>query len=248
VLMALFRRTYGFNKKSDEIGLSQFREMTGLENKHISIVLHELEVLNVINISTGIHARRICLNKEYKKWGVNNQSLSQGLSPTKGLSLTKVENSPQLRDTPVPNLGNTKDSIKERKTNPLYNAPQAALNDGISSVDEKAKKSSSAKTFNAWASEVVANGEKAISEYKTVWEYANSISLPREFVELAWVGFKDYYSKGLGKGKKYIDWRLTFLNSVKKNYQRIWFFSEKDNQYRLTTVGIQADKESEVSA
>lgn len=121
--------------------------------------------------------------------------------------------------------------------------------DADASENQKRRQSSEKKvTFSKWIDEVRANGEKAVSDYAPVWKYADDCKLPYEFIELAWVGFKDYYHLGLGSGKRQADWRLTFLNNVKKNYQKLWFWSEKDNKWTLTTAGVQADRAAEVAA
>ena len=43
--------------------------------------------------------------------------------------------------------------------------------------------------------------------------------------------------------KRYVDWRKVFLNAVEGNWCNIWMWSEKDQAYRMTTVGQQADRE-----
>lgn len=126
---------------------------------------------------------------------------------------------------------------------------QSVGNDADASENQKHRQSAEKKvTFSKWIDEVRANGEKAVSDYAPVWKYADDCKLPYEFIELAWVGFKDYYHLGLGSGKRQADWRLTFLNNVKKNYQKLWFWSEKDNKWTLTTAGVQADRAAEVAA
>ena len=126
---------------------------------------------------------------------------------------------------------------------------QSIVNDADASENQKRRQPSEKKvTFSKWIDEVRANGEKAVSDYAPVWKYADDCKLPYEFIELAWVGFKDYYHLGLGSGKRQADWRLTFLNNVKKNYQKLWFWSEKDNKWTLTTAGVQADRAAEVAA
>lgn len=101
------------------------------------------------------------------------------------------------------------------------------------------------KSFATWLDELRASGEKAISEYTPVWEYAERAKLPRDFVELAWVRFKEHHTiDGRGKRKLQADWRQTFRNYVENNYLRLWFWSERDQAFALSTVGIQADLSS----
>ncbi len=107
---------------------------------------------------------------------------------------------------------------------------------------KRLRKSSEATTFCAWLSGVKERGEKPISEYEALWTYADSVSLPHEYVELAWFSFADHYrSDEKAKRKRYADWKGTFLNAVKGNYRKLWFWSDRDGAFRLTTAGQQLD-------
>lgn len=66
-LWVLFRLTYGYNKKSDYIGLSQFAEDTGVARSHISRALASLKVRNIITITPG-HRNQYAFQKDYTKW------------------------------------------------------------------------------------------------------------------------------------------------------------------------------------
>ncbi len=95
-------------------------------------------------------------------------------------------------------------------------------------------------TFNAWYDQIKANGEKAITEYRPVWDYAQKVGLPSEWVNLAWFTFKERYSTDANHiDKKYKDWRQTFLSAVKSNWFKLWFV--KDDQFSLSTQGHQAE-------
>ena len=98
-------------------------------------------------------------------------------------------------------------------------------------------------TFATWLQGVKTRGEKPITEFKALWEYADAAGLPGEFIELAWLSFSDHYLKDERAGRKlYADWKSTFLNAVKGNYRKLWFWSDRDNAYRLTTVGQQFER------
>lgn len=71
--MTIIRKTYGFNKTSDEIGLSQLSAMTGLDKSNLSRTVRELEVARVINRSSGTHGHTLSINKHHKQWGLSNQ-------------------------------------------------------------------------------------------------------------------------------------------------------------------------------
>lgn len=73
VVMAVIRKTYGFNKKADEIGLSQLSTMTGIEKANLSRTVRELEAAHVINREAGTHGHLLSINKQHKQWGLSNQ-------------------------------------------------------------------------------------------------------------------------------------------------------------------------------
>jgi phage replication O-like protein O len=76
IIFAVIRKTYGYNKKADEIGLSQFRDLTGIARQHVSKALQDLAAMNVLNIDAGTHAHRISLNKKYGSWVSPKEALS----------------------------------------------------------------------------------------------------------------------------------------------------------------------------
>jgi hypothetical protein len=107
---------------------------------------------------------------------------------------------------------------------------------------KRLRKSSEATTFSAWLAGVKERGEKPISEYDALWTYADSVGLPHEYIELAWFSFADHYrTDEKAKRKRYADWKATFLNAVKGNYRKLWFWSDRDSAFRLTTAGQQLD-------
>jgi phage replication O-like protein O len=68
VLLVLIRQTYGYNKKSDEISLSQFETKTGVLKPNVSTAIDELIEMNVILRSAGTHAHCLSINKSYPQW------------------------------------------------------------------------------------------------------------------------------------------------------------------------------------
>lgn len=71
--MAIIRKTYGFNKTSDEIGLSQLVAMTGLDKGNLSKTVRELEAAKVISRAMGTHGYALGINKKHKQWELSNQ-------------------------------------------------------------------------------------------------------------------------------------------------------------------------------
>lgn len=97
-------------------------------------------------------------------------------------------------------------------------------------------------TFIEWLAMMRESGEKPVSDYPAVWAYAKEVGLPADWIQLAWLWFVSHYSEDeKGKRKKYRDWRGVFLRAIKGGWPKYWYWSERENAYRLTTVGVQAD-------
>lgn len=68
VFMAVVRKTYGFNKKDDDIGLSQLAEMTGIAKAHVSVAVRELAARRILTRCMGKFGHRLGVNKNHKSW------------------------------------------------------------------------------------------------------------------------------------------------------------------------------------
>lgn len=79
VVLAVIRKTYGYNKKADDIGLSQFRDMIGMARQHVSKTIQELAAMNVLKVDHGKHAQHISLNKNYRQWTA--KSITKTVTP-----------------------------------------------------------------------------------------------------------------------------------------------------------------------
>lgn len=113
--------------------------------------------------------------------------------------------------------------------------------DPLPPVQPKRKpKSTGEVTFTAWCTQVKDRGEKLISGYEPVWDYAEKIGIPTDWINLAWAKFKDRYSTDPGyTNKKYQDWRRVFLNAITENWFDLW--TAKSGQFSLSTRGQQAE-------
>jgi phage replication O-like protein O len=73
VVMAIARKTYGWNKTKDDIGLSQLSLLTGIDKAHLSRTVRELESLGIVHREPGMHSHTLGINKRYKEWRLPNQ-------------------------------------------------------------------------------------------------------------------------------------------------------------------------------
>ena len=119
----------------------------------------------------------------------------------------------------------------------VANAPESAP-----PLAEKSAARAKATTFTAWLANIRATGQKPVSAYQPVWDYADRAGLPHDWIELAWMRFRERYERDeKASRKRYTDWRRVFLNAVEGNWLGLWCWSERDQAFRLTTQGIQAE-------
>lgn len=90
-----------------------------------------------------------------------------------------------------------------------------------------------------WLALCRSEGVKPIPPDDPVWAYASRVGLSPEMVRLAWLAFK---RKRLASGKGQRDWRATFRNAVRGNWERVWFIPG-GGEPTLSTVGEQLRRE-----
>jgi hypothetical protein len=84
--------------------------------------------------------------------------------------------------------------------------------------------------------------EDAIADNDPIFEYADSINLPTDYVALAWSWFKTSMA-----GKRQKDWRAHFRNAVRNNWPKYWWPTD-DGGWRLSPAGEQAKRAAEAQA
>ena len=121
VCLFIIRKTYGFNKTSDEISLSQFQNGTNLSRPTVVKALQNLQKKNIIKLMNTGNSKSCSnswsFNKYYEKWEL-----------VKTPELVKYNNSTskvkalQLVKTPLSTKDNTKDKQKtiEKQVSNFY--------------------------------------------------------------------------------------------------------------------------------
>lgn len=102
------------------------------------------------------------------------------------------------------------------------------------------KGSKAAIGIRDWIDAERSEGRKAVPTDDPVFAYADSSGIPREYLHLAWLEFRDRYSAP--EAKKYRDWRAVFRKAVRGNWLKLWWVDPGSGNYALTTVGMQADR------
>jgi phage replication O-like protein O len=69
VVMTIIRKTYGYNKKRDDMSASQIANVCGMARPHVVKTLGELAGMNVIVKQSGKFGSLIEINKKYMSWG-----------------------------------------------------------------------------------------------------------------------------------------------------------------------------------
>jgi len=110
-VLFLLRKTYGFNRKSDHIALSQWVSGTGIRKPHVCRTLKELQQKSIITNS----GNKWGFNKNYKQWNVLPIQ-----APVTNSGNT-VTNSGNLA---LPNQGTTKEIKKETITKEIAYSPK----------------------------------------------------------------------------------------------------------------------------
>lgn len=111
ILMVIFRKTYGWDKKEDRISHTQFSDITGIPRNHVPRIINRLIERNLIFKSvpqpgdpvpqTGYtNTANYGFQKDYEKWATRPPN--GGLSPDQG-------------QTPSPKQGHTIDKKKQKK-------------------------------------------------------------------------------------------------------------------------------------
>lgn len=105
VLDVIVRKTYGFNKKTDIISLSQFVDATGLHKPNVVRAIHKLIDMNLISRNGTARKSSYSFNKDHESW----VSLSEQIKLSKQITEIISSDNKTLSDQ-IP----TKD-IKDKK-------------------------------------------------------------------------------------------------------------------------------------
>ena len=103
-----------------------------------------------------------------------------------------------------------------------------------SNKNNKSLAKSGEKTFSEWAKEVTEKGEKLIPDDNHIFDTAQKMGIPDDYLFLAWHVFKDYYTSD--NLKKYKDWRIVFSKAIKGDWLKLWAFN-REGQCYLTPKG-----------
>jgi hypothetical protein len=137
-----------------------------------------------------------------------------------------------------------KDQVKDtKKVNHPANlgptpASAVASSSAVASANQEDKASRAGRvTLQSYIDSLKTKGERFMPDDDPLWEHAKAIDLPGEWLEMAFMVFRDRHRAG---GKRYIDWRATFRNAVRENWLKLWRSADKGLQ--LTDAGVLAQR------
>ena len=116
---------------------------------------------------------------------------------------------------------------------PPNHKPLTTNQEPITPIPPKGAKAIEIKTY---IEQCKKSGIQVIPENDTVFDYAQEIGLPNDFLKLAWLEFRD---RMVESGKRYKDWRAAFRKYVRGGYLKLWYMGN-EGTYELTTAGKQA--------
>lgn len=190
---------------------------SGLMHKRI-----EAEIQKAVAVADT--NREIALAREAKRRAEKEARKEHEKSTNRAPSVPRSEHEKSTNQTP-----DTREELK---------APQPPVPGGVV-VPVRPRRKSEAMTFKAFFDRAREKGEKAITDYTPVWQFAESAAIPREFIELCWLVFRNRYGPGGAReAKRYSDWRKTFRNAVEDNWFKLWSF-DAQGQCFLTAQGRQ---------
>lgn len=101
VFMAVVRKTYGFNKKNDDIGLSQLASMTGIAKAHVSVAVRELAARRILTREMGTFGHRLGINKKHKSWIGVTESVTRDIEEVP-LNDGGLQDAPEVTESVTP--------------------------------------------------------------------------------------------------------------------------------------------------
>lgn len=268
VVLALARKTYGYQKKEDDVSLSQIGKLCNLPKSHVSSTIKQLAEMNVLHKSAGKYGTTLSINKDYAAWNkegsanlpvfCDESTVTKTVTPAQSAVIVDFKTGQSVVESITPEVTKTVTAeASEGLPNWERGVTKSVTTEVTKSVTTKEnlpKENQQKKTrpsrkseeivFDAWMASVKEQGIKPIPEDHAVFRYADKIKLPIDYVRLCWLEFKADHAGRVDKKQK--DWPGAFLNYVRKGYYRLWF--EKDGQWLLTTRGIQLQKEMEERA
>lgn len=136
VFMAIMRKTYGFNKKTDYISLSQISDLTNIKTPHVCRAIRELTSKNMLIKNGKVKG----INKNYKHWELPNQAVPNQAVPNEVILPNQVIKVTYSGNKKLPNQADTKEKKETYTKEIIY------IVEYLNEKSEKSYKHTSRKT------------------------------------------------------------------------------------------------------
>lgn len=183
ILMAVWRKTYGYNKKMDWISNEQLEEMIKKHHTHCSTAKNNL-IRKKVLIQEG---RRIGMNKNVSEWQTKNNGFCKTLAKPAKKTLAEVAKAPKqkLLNTKDNNTKDKKDNtnkppIVPQESNPKPKSkPKAKPKTSLDAASAEIPEWLSRDTWLSWVSYRKEIG-KTIKSAQTITQAINTLMKSRE--------------------------------------------------------------------
>ncbi len=107
ILLAIIRKTYGYGKTEDDLGITQLARMTGLQHTHAAKTVRDLVENGVLYRNNGHYAHKLGIVKDFSKWGSKTvetviPTMTETVIPT--MTETVI---PTMTETVIPTMTET---------------------------------------------------------------------------------------------------------------------------------------------
>lgn len=192
IILAIIRKTWGFNKKKDNISISQFVELTGLSRRTVIYAIKSLEEKRIISKKYSPKGNEYTLNKYTNGWNFIQGEGGAKLGNFRDKGVQDIAHTKDTRDIPkgiskgkplgweyywenfckVMQLEEGKESNKEVSfIRLLYNNYSDVLDDALielceQQLGEKIKDTNHARSFLRYKCRMLADTKKVVYEPK----------------------------------------------------------------------------------
>ena len=125
VLLAMIRKTYGFQKREDDISAPQLAVMTGLDRANVIRTINELVAAGALVKRPGQFGQVLGINKDYETWSVPKQHRASAKTAPGGVPKRHrrgCQNSTGAGAKMAPTIENTQKTLSKRQPPPQESA------------------------------------------------------------------------------------------------------------------------------
>jgi phage replication O-like protein O len=216
----VLRKTWGWNKKSDYIPLSQFAKSTGIKSQHICDILKWLKDANVI---TRDSKGKTAIQKNYEKWSIPSAVLPPAGVPSTVLP-PKGTATPAEGNQLLPPAGDSKETLSKDISQKTERGAAVATTPTDQAFDStEIKERTEIRSSEAPASEIIPTSPVPRDEARaffasppeTVTEYLVAKGIPENIVRREIAKFIAYWTEPNANGTKQ-RWQLQKTFEVRR--------------------------------